>query len=71
YSIEDSDQLELLRFNLKIKKWYRLCQELGEGYVKRRIPPKEIEYAVVSKANPKEIKLKWKQLENYPLIELF
>lgn len=58
YSREDADQLELLRFNLKRRKYHFLSQ--CEGYVERKIPPEKIEYAVLS-----DSRLKWKSLQLY------
>ncbi len=68
YSIENYNQLELLRFNLKRRKWYRGYSGWGEGYLERKVLPERIDYAIVSKASPEEIKLKWKKLDTYPLI---
>lgn len=61
YSREDSNQLELLRFNLKRRKYHFL--NLYEGYVERKIPPVKIEYAVLS-----DSRLKWKSLQLYELV---
>jgi len=60
YTIENSADLELLRFNLKRRKWKPLDVEFGEGYVERKIPPEKIEYAVLL-----ESRLKWKNLQSY------
>lgn len=60
YGIENANNLELLRFNLKRRKWKPLDVEFGEGYIERKIPSEKIEYADLL-----DSKLKWKSLQLY------
>ncbi len=44
YGNKDIDNLELLRFNLKNRKWFIQDPTIGDFYVKRAINPERISY---------------------------
>ena len=74
YSDRNKSELELLRFNLKRKKWFYRDSEIGDYYIKKKIEPSDIEFLKIysskgklpiTEENIQKNNLVWENIKSY------
>lgn len=74
YENKDIYKLELLRFNLKRRRWYSQNREIGDFYLPYAVPREKLEYLRIIDINGQymflnenldNMKLQWEPLSNY------
>lgn len=74
YKDRNKSDLELLRFNLKNRKWFHRDIDIGDFYLKTRVNPNSIEFLsiyddsekiIISEENIEKHKSIWKKIKDY------